>query len=340
MLAALLVLAIAVPQAPSPQPPRDASKTPGIVTQDPEREAQLAQMMAGAGTKPVSLYVELSALQEKRGAYGEAEATLMKARAATPSDKDAVLALAAFYNRQGDFEKTIAALEAAAQLEPDNPEGYQIIATYYWEKAFKDHRLLPAEQYTYILQGTAATDRALALKPDYVEALTYKNLLLRLRANLESDPALKQQLLADADELRNKAIELNKTRTAIGSTSAGVRLGPVPPPPPPPPPAAGDYPYPTAPVRVGGNIRVPTKTKDVRPIYPPDARAAGIQGVVIIEAVIDPAGTVASARVLRSIPMLDQAAVDAVKQWEFMPTLLNGVAVPVIMTVTVNFMTQ
>ena len=339
MLAALLVFAIAVPQ--SPQPPRDASRTPGVVTQAPEREAQLAQMIAAAGTKPVSLYVELSALQEKRGAIADAEATLLKARAALPTSRDALTALAAFYNRQGDFENTIAALEAAALLEPDNPQGYQIIATYFWEKAFRDHRLLPADQYTYILQGIAATDRALALKPDYADALTYKNLLLRLRANLESDPALKQQLLADADELRNKAIELNKTRTAIGSTSAGARLGPVPPPPPPPPPAAaGDYPYPTAPVRVGGNIRVPTKTKDVRPIYPPDAQAAGIQGVVIIEAVIDPAGTVGSARVLRSIPMLDQAAVDAVKQWEFMPTLLNGVAVPVIMTVTVNFMTQ
>jgi TonB family protein len=264
----------------------------------------------------------------------------MKARAASPSSKDPILALAAFYNRQGSFDKTIAALEEAAQLAPDDPQGYQIIATYYWEKAFKDHRLLPAEQYTYIMQGVAATDRALALKPDYAEALTYKNLLLRMRANLETDPVLKQQLLADADELRNRAIELNKTRTAIGSSDRGVMLGPVPPPPPPPPPAAGDYPYPTAPVRVGGNIKVPTKIKDVRPIYPPDAQAAGIQGVVIIEAVIDPAGTVGSARVLRSIPMLDQAAVDAVRQWEFTPTLLNGVAVPVIMTVTVNFTTQ
>lgn len=337
MLAALLVFAIAVPQ--SPQPPRDGSRTPGVAAPSPEREAQLTQMIAGTGSKPVSLYVELAALQEKRGAYADAEATLMKARAAAPSNKEAILALSAFYNRQGDFEKTVAALEAAAQLEPDNPQGYQIIATYYWEKAYKDRKLLPAEQYTYITQGIAATDRALALKPDFLEALTYKNLLLRLRANLESDPTLKQQLLAEADELRNKAIELNKMRTAIGSANSGVLLGPVPPP-PPPPPTAGDYPYPTAPVRVGGNIKVPPKTKDVRPIYPDSARAAGIQGVVIIEAVIDPAGKVGDARVLRSIPELDQAAVDAVRQWEFTPTLLNGAAVPVIMTVTVNFTLQ
>jgi len=92
-----------------------------------------------------------------------------------------------------------------------------------------------------------------------------------------------------------------------------------------------------APVRVGGDIKEPKKIKDVKPEYPADAQAAGIQGVVILEASIGPSGAVSDARVLRSIPALDQAAVDAVRQWEFTPTLLNGVPVPVIMTVTVNF---
>jgi protein TonB len=92
-----------------------------------------------------------------------------------------------------------------------------------------------------------------------------------------------------------------------------------------------------APVRVGGDIKEPKKIKDVKPEYPADAQAAGIQGVVILETIIGPSGAVSDARVLRSIPALDQAAVDAVRQWEFTPTLLNGVPVPVIMTVTVNF---
>jgi len=90
-------------------------------------------------------------------------------------------------------------------------------------------------------------------------------------------------------------------------------------------------------VRVGGNIRPPKKTKDVTPIYPPDAKSAGVQGVVIIEAVIGADGKVAKTKVLRSVPQLDGAAVAAVKQWEFTPTLLNGKPVPVVMTVTVNF---
>jgi TonB family protein len=94
------------------------------------------------------------------------------------------------------------------------------------------------------------------------------------------------------------------------------------------------------PVRVGGNIRTPVKLHDVRPVYPDEAMKARITGLVILEAIIGVDGTVTEARVLRSIPMLDAAAVDAVKQWRFEPTLLNGTPVPVIMTVTVNFALQ
>jgi protein TonB len=75
----------------------------------------------------------------------------------------------------------------------------------------------------------------------------------------------------------------------------------------------------------------------VNPWYPPEAQAARIQGVVILEAVIGVDGRVTDARILRSIPALDQAAVDAVRQWQYTPTLMNGVPVPVIMTVTVQF---
>ena len=75
----------------------------------------------------------------------------------------------------------------------------------------------------------------------------------------------------------------------------------------------------------------------VTPAYPAIARAAHIEGVVIIEATLDERGNVVRAQVLRSIPQLDAAALDAVRQWKFSPTLLNGVPVPIVMTVTVNF---
>jgi protein TonB len=99
---------------------------------------------------------------------------------------------------------------------------------------------------------------------------------------------------------------------------------------PPPPPK-------TEPVRVGGDIRPPNKIKNVDPVYPDIAKQARVQGIVILEAIIDPSGNVTNVRVLRSIPLLDQSALDAVKQWKYEPTLLNGVPVPIVMTVTVNF---
>ncbi len=91
------------------------------------------------------------------------------------------------------------------------------------------------------------------------------------------------------------------------------------------------------PVRVGGQIKAPTLVKQVPPVYPPLAQSARVQGVVIAEAVIDGAGRVVDVRILRSVPLLDQAALEAVKQWEYTPTLLNGVPTPIVMTVTVSF---
>ena len=97
---------------------------------------------------------------------------------------------------------------------------------------------------------------------------------------------------------------------------------------------------PSAPIRVGGDIVPPTKVKNVNPVYPAAAVSDKVQGQVVIEATIGADGKVQEAKVLRSIPQLDQAALDAVRQWEFTPTLLKGVAVPVIMTVTVSFSLQ
>ena len=325
---------------PSPQqPPGDPMVSPGIVLDATAREAALVKQIA-AFPADITAYPQLAKLQEERGAYAEAEATLMKARQIAPRNKQVVMSLAQFYNRQGQFDRTIQSLEIAEALDPTDPAGAQIVATYYWDKAYRDHRILPAEQLQYVMNGIAATDRALALNPDYSDALTYKNLLLRMRANLETDPFQKQQLIAEADALRTRAIEVNRGRVAINSGNSGVSLGPPPPPPPPPPGIAPTSSSGLTPVRVGGNIRTPAKVKDVPPVYPADAFAARITGVIILEVTIDTGGRVSDAKILRSIPPLDSAALEAVRQWEFTPTELNGMRVPVIMTVTVNFTLQ
>jgi TonB family protein len=133
-----------------------------------------------------------------------------------------------------------------------------------------------------------------------------------------------------------------------GGVTGGIVSGAPGVPPPPPPTGFGGASsfgppraeWPQNVVRVGGEIKQPTKLVDVRAVYPREAQDARVQGVVIIEGLIGPDGKVQAGRILRSIPMFDQAALDAVRQWEFTPTLLNGTPVAIVMTVTVNFTLQ
>jgi periplasmic protein TonB len=93
---------------------------------------------------------------------------------------------------------------------------------------------------------------------------------------------------------------------------------------------------PGPPVRVGGSIPAPQKIHDAAAIYPDAMRQSGVAGTVILELTIGTDGTVANARILRGVaPMLDQAAVDAARQWRYEPVLLNGSPVPVVFTATV-----
>lgn len=127
--------------------------------------------------------------------------------------------------------------------------------------------------------------------------------------------------------------------TAFSSGDAGVIFGPsapllAPAPPPPPPPPA---PQTAEPVRLHTGVVAPRRISTSEPVYPAIARAAHVEGIVIVEAVIGVDGRVESAKILRSVPLLDEAALDAVREWRYTPGMLNGVAVPIIMTVTVNF---
>jgi hypothetical protein len=122
--------------------------------------------------------------------------------------------MAAYYNRQGRFDKTIEALEARAAAEPNNPEAHYTIAVYLWDKTFRDFRLGEADKRAYLAKGVAATDKAIAIKNDYLEAIVYKGLLLRLQANMEKDRAKQQELLRQADALRDRAKALQKSKQA------------------------------------------------------------------------------------------------------------------------------
>jgi TonB family protein len=104
-------------------------------------------------------------------------------------------------------------------------------------------------------------------------------------------------------------------------------------------PATATRPQLPSPVRVGGNIRVPRKVRDVKPEYPESMRAAGRDGLVTLDAIISEEGAVTSVRVISGDvhPDFAVAAADAVRQWKFTPTLLNGRPQEVVMTVKVGF---
>jgi periplasmic protein TonB len=97
---------------------------------------------------------------------------------------------------------------------------------------------------------------------------------------------------------------------------------------------------PSGPVRPGGGIERPKKIRHVAPAYPDFARQARVQGTVVIDAIIGPDGHVTRATIRQSQPLLDQAALAAVRQWVYTPTKLNGTPIAVIMTVEVNFRLQ
>lgn len=117
----------------------------------------------------------------------------------------------------------------------------------------------------------------------------------------------------------------------VGGVVGG--LPEAPPAPPPPPPAA-----PRAPVRIGGQVQPPTLIRRVEPVYPPVAVSAHLQGLVILEAIVDEDGVVTEVKVLRSVnPLLDREAVTAVRQWRYAPVVLNGTPVRFVLSVSLSF---
>jgi tetratricopeptide (TPR) repeat protein len=179
---------------------------------DPEKARATAERMIALDPWNVGSYAVLATSYENAGDYDAAERTLLLAKVANPWDPLGYTNLAGFYNRQGQFGKAIAALEERASIEQTNPQAYYTIATYYWDKAYRDFKLSNAKKQEFVGKGLESIERALQLKPDYIEAFVYKGLLLRLQANLEPDPLRQQELIREADDLRDRAQQLRQTQ--------------------------------------------------------------------------------------------------------------------------------
>jgi tetratricopeptide (TPR) repeat protein len=144
-----------------------------------------------------------------------AEQTYSRAWELNPSDVKACGALAAFYNKplwegRSRFDEAIGVLERCASLSPDDPTGFYKVSTFYWDKAYRDPMLTDQQKDEYADKGLTAVERALTLKSDYIDAIVYKGLLLRVKAAITTDRRRAFQLLEEAQALQKLALDLKK----------------------------------------------------------------------------------------------------------------------------------
>jgi tetratricopeptide (TPR) repeat protein len=183
---------------------------------DFQRAEPIARELIALEPQDSSTYRILGKLYEDQGRFDDAEKALLDAIAAKPNEALGYQTLASYYFRRGDFQKTIDACVKRAQAEPKNPEAWHTIGTYYQVKLMGDKRMPRAQGLDLSLKGIEAEDKALALSPDYIDALTYKNILLRQQALYETSPAKQKALIEEADALFKRQTELRKK--ADGST--------------------------------------------------------------------------------------------------------------------------
>jgi predicted Zn-dependent protease len=179
----------------------------------PDEAETVVRRLIAIEPADIGSYFALLKIYEGADRMAEAEAVLGEAQAAAPDRIEVWTQTAQYFNRKGDFDRSMAAFHRLTQIEPQNPQHFYQLAVFYEEKVRKDFALGPQQASDYLARGIAAVDKALALRPEYFEALTYKNLLLRQRARLETDPARQQVLIDAADQLQRQAIDVRNRQT-------------------------------------------------------------------------------------------------------------------------------
>jgi TonB family protein len=195
-------------------------------------------------------------------------------------------------------------------------------------------------RYNAVLEGgLRALQQGLLIDPKFDDAMAYMNLLIRERADLRDTPEEYQRDISQANDWVDKAMQVKRSKAAQKTEANAMFTAPPPPPPPPPPPGqASSLPTPNVTrIRVGGAVQAAALVNKATPVYPELAKQAGISGPVTLSVVISREGAVQEIRVVSGPSLLAQAAIDAVRQWTYRPTLLNGEPVEVETTVNVNF---
>ncbi len=142
-----------------------------------------------------------------------------------PSDPLAYRQVANLLNKYGRFDETMEWLGKARDVQTTNPEGYYLIAVHYWDKVYRDPDLNDAQKKNYIELGMSELEKALGIDDQYVDALIYKNLLLREQAKIEPNARRKAELTAEADQLRDLAIKLKEEQSEAEKAAAAAASG-------------------------------------------------------------------------------------------------------------------
>jgi tetratricopeptide (TPR) repeat protein len=218
----------------------------GIYSDEPYKNYDEAlkyaqQLVQENGNDPRNLFA-MAGLYKKFGKIAEAEKMYKQATEASPQDVKACKALAGFYNEalwdeagrpapgggRARFEEAVDTYKKCATLAPNDPQGYYLVAQFYWDKAFRDPLINDKQKDAYADAGLESVDKALQLRPDYMEAITYKGLLYRVKAQVTTNPRLRMQYLDQAQTLQKQAMELRKEQLNQGTSAWGQNPSPSP----------------------------------------------------------------------------------------------------------------
>jgi len=302
------------------------------------------------GTSYMQQYIPGAASPENLLLAQRAEEQFRRVLEIDPRNKTALSSLASLTLNQKRFDEALGWYGKVIAADPANADAYYTLGFVAWSKWYPEYAkarasagLKPQDpgpipdagvrqslnsQYGAMLQaGIDALNKALELNPEYDDAMAYLNLLIRERADLLDSVAEYQQDVAVADQWVQKALAVKKAKAERRSTAAGLS---VPPPPPPPTP----FPAAQQRIRIAANVQEASLIQRVEPTPP---AGVNVHGDVVLAVVIGREGTVQEIQVMQGHPMLIRPALDAVKQWKYRPTLLNGNPVEVATQVTLQF---
>ncbi len=263
-----------------------------------------------------------------------------------PSNKVALASMASLFLNQKKWDEAQQWYEKVTAVDSYNADAYYSMGFIAWSRWYPDYSKaraslgmrpetpgpikdaavradLTARYGTVLDSGLRALQKALEINPQYDDAMAYMNLLIRERADLRDTAVECKQDVAIADEWVQKALATKKAKAEQGSASGMMSA-----PPPPPPPQR---------IQIAPDVVQRQRLRDVQPVYPDMAKQARVQGIVQLNIVINKQGRVVDIKVISGHPLLIPAALEAVKQWEYNPTLLNGQPVEVATEVSVPF---